>query len=138
MHRKIELWIVWITAVISILLMGGFAMIMNRLTKTQYNEMIVPSFGDTVKDMSVEEGIEIFQTLGAWFGVTVIIMLVLSVLGTFFLVSRKSPLAGSVFFILAGIILLLGSQLVAFIPAFPFFVSGLLALSDYVAERKEN
>jgi hypothetical protein len=102
MHRKIELWIVWITAVISTLLM------------------------------------ELFQTLGAWFGVTVIIMLVLSVLGTFFLVSRKNLLAGSVCFILAGIDLLLGSQLVAFIPAFPFFVSGVLALNDYIVSKKED
>ncbi len=128
MKRKLELWIGWITAAMIVVFLGSFSVLVQNLTIEQYQSIFFPVFESSLEGLSANEGILLFQTLGSWFSFTVIFVLILTSLGSLFLNSRFDNRITALWYFLAGIVTLVGSQFIAFILAFPFFVTSILCL----------
>ncbi|MGI6155810.1 MAG: DUF4064 domain-containing protein [Enterococcus sp.] len=127
MKRKLELWVGWVSAGLVTVILGPLSLIMNQLTHAQYQEIFLPVFDKKLAGIPVEKGIEFFHRLGAWFGVTLILVLIFTALASLFLNSRYDRRIASAFYFMAGLTTLFGSQFLAFILAFPFFVAGVLS-----------
>src|SRR5699024_11626996 len=69
------------------------------------------------------EAYQLGRTLAAWFGVTLIVLLLLSVIGLFFTRRRPWRRSSGWWFLAAGLVCLLGSQLILFPVAFVCFVA---------------
>src|SRR5699024_2998291 len=137
MNRKIKLWISGITAAFVTIFLGGFSVIVNKMTVEQYREVFLPIFADALEDLSDQEGLLMFKTLGSWFAFTVIAVLILVFIANLFLRNQRFWIGAGIGYILAGVVTLLGSQLIAYVLAFPFFVTGGLCFYDYVKKRKQ-
>ncbi|MFC4698255.1 DUF4064 domain-containing protein [Enterococcus aquimarinus] len=124
MKRRLELWIGWITAGLVTLILGPLSLIMRELTSIQYEEIFLPVFAEQLSEISVEQGLEFFHRLGNWFGITVVLVLVTTALASLFLNSRYDRRLTGLLYIVTGLVTLLGSQFLAFVLAFPFFVAG--------------
>ena len=124
MKRRLELWIGWITAGLVTLILGPLSLIMRELTRIQYKETFLPVFAEQLGEVSVEQGLELFHRLGNWFGITVVLILVMTALASLFLNSRYDRRLTGLLYITTGLITLVGSQFLAFVLAFPFFVAG--------------
>ena len=124
MKRRLELWIGWITAGLVTLILGPLSLIMRELTRIQYKETFLPVFAEQLREVSVEQGLEFFHGLGNWFGITVVLVLVMTALASLFLNSRYDRRLTGLLYIATGLITLVGSQFLAFVLAFPFFVAG--------------
>ncbi|MBU5595085.1 hypothetical protein KQI76_07890 [Amphibacillus sp. MSJ-3] len=137
MNRKVKLWISGITAAIITVFLGCFSIIVNKMTVEQYRKVFLPIFDDVLKHLSDQEGLLMFKTLGSWFAFTVITMLILVFISNLFLRNQRYWIGAGIGYILAGLVTLLGSQLIAFVLAFPFFVTGGLCFYDYAKARKQ-
>lgn len=124
MKRRLELWIGWITAGLVTLILGPLSLIMRELTSIQYEEIFLPVFAEQLSEISVEQGLEFFHRLGNWVGITVVLVLVMTALASLFLNSRYDRRLTGLLYIVTGLVTLLGSQFLAFVLAFPFFVAG--------------
>ncbi|HIY56595.1 MAG TPA: DUF4064 domain-containing protein [Candidatus Tetragenococcus pullicola] len=138
MHKKLELWMSWITVALITVFLGGFSLITNQLTESQYKETFLPIFKETVEGLSVEEGMTLFKTLGSWFTFTVITVLILTFVASLFLTNKRYLLGASICYFLAGLVTLIGSQLIAFVLAFPLFVTAGFCFYDFIKEKKEK
>ncbi|GAA1287395.1 MULTISPECIES: DUF4064 domain-containing protein [Brachybacterium] len=128
-RRTAELWLVGIAMVLSTVGLGGFSLVMNQADAPTFERVILPSLLGTESGMGLDQAYEAGRTLGAWFGVTLIVVLLLSVVGIFFARRRPSRRSTGWWFLAAGLACLLGSQLILYPIAFVFFVSaGLFAL----------
>lgn len=129
--RTVELWLVGIGMVLSFLGLGGFALVMNRIDMTTFEQVVMPALvgAEAESGVGVAEAHELARTLAAWFSVTLIAVLLLSAIGWF--LARRRPwrrIAGW-WILAAGLACLLGSQLILFPVAFIFFVAaGFFAL----------
>lgn len=128
MSRKPEKIIGIIGAVLVTLFLGGFTIVFNSLDETTYQETILPVLGDSIKGLSTAEGLDFLKTLGAWFGFTVVLVLVCVAIGTLFVNNNRYPKRAAIFYLLAGLITLIGSQTLAYPLAFIFFVVTALCL----------
>lgn len=124
MKRKLELRIGWISAGLVTLILGPLSLMLRQLTSSQYQEIFLPVFGQTLENLPVEKGLDFFNRLGAWFSITVIAVLILTAIASLFLNSRYDRRIAGLLYIAAGLMTLFGSQLLAFVLAFPFFVAG--------------
>lgn len=124
MKRRLELWIGWITAGLVTLILGPLSLIMRELTSIQYEEIFLPVFAEQLSEVSVDQGLEFFHRLGNWLGITVVLVLVMTALASLFLNSRYNRRLTGLLYIVTGLVTLLGSQFLAFVLAFPFFVAG--------------
>lgn len=122
LRRRLEIVIGIIGAVLVTIFLGGFTIVSNQLDNKNYKETFYPIFADTFKGMNESEGIEVLKTLGAWFGVTVFLVLVCVALGSLFINNNRYPKRAGILYLAAGVITLFGSQLVAYPLAFIFFV----------------
>src|SRR5699024_10650710 len=109
-----------------------------QLTESQYKETFLPIFKETVEGLSVEEGMTLFKTLGSWFTFTVITVLILTFVASLFLTNKRYLLGASIFYFLSGLVTLIGSQLIAFVLAFPLFVTAGFCFYDFIKEKKEK
>lgn len=127
--RKAELWFLGIGAFLSALFLGGFTAAMNQVDEATFERVIKPTLAASNPDASTAELFEMAKTLGAWFGFSLIVVLLLSAAG-FFIARRRPELKRAGFWVAAaGLACLLGSQLILFPIAFLFFVSaGFFAL----------
>lgn len=124
--RRAELWIAGIALAISVIILGGFAAVMNQIDEATFDSSVRPALGGLDPDLTSAEAFELGRTLGAWFGFTLLAVLFLGCVGM--LIAHRAPwlkragwwLAG------AGVACLLGSQLILFPLAFLFFVSAAL------------
>ena len=121
MKRKLEMITGIVGAVIVTLSLGGFTLITKELDKATYIKVFKPIFGKDLNGTDAQ-GMELMKTLGAWFGFTVMIVLVLVVLATVFIRNNRSPKLAALFYALAGLATLIGSQNIAYPVAFIFFV----------------
>lgn len=136
MSRRLELIIGYIGAAIVVLFMGGFAVVMNMLTKHEYQTVVYPVFEKYLNEISTQKGLTLFKTLGAWFGFTVIAVLILVAIASMLLRAHKRIyLAASLYFV-AGLATLFGSQMIAYPIAFIFFV--VAALCFLRKDRSED
>lgn len=128
-RRTVELWLTAIAIALSVLALGGFSLVMNQIDAGGFEEVIMPALLGEQSGMSLEHAFEAGRTLGAWFGVTLIAVLLLASAGIFFTRRRPWRRASGWWFLAAGLACLLGSQLILFPLAFVYFaVAGLFAL----------
>lgn len=128
-RRTVELWLVGIGLVLSLVSLGGFTLVMNQADQSTFESAIMPTLVGPDSGMSTAEAYELGRTLAAWFGITLITMLLLSVAGTFFARRRPWRRSSGWWFLAVGLVCLVGSQLILFPVAFVFFVAaGFFAL----------
>lgn len=128
MRRTAELLLVAVALVLSVLSMGGFTLVMNGIDMTTFEEVVMPALLGG-GDLSVDQAYEMARTLAAWFGVSLVLMLLLSAAGLTLARSRPNRRTAGWWFLAAGLVCLLGSQLVLFPIAFLFFLpAGLFVL----------
>lgn len=122
MSRRPEKIIAIIGAVLVVILLGGFSLTIMNMDEIAYQDVIVPIFVDTIPDVGTVDGYESIRTLAAWFGVTAFLTAGLTALGNLFVSHNKHPKRAALFYGATGLIVLLGSQLIAYPLAFIFFV----------------
>jgi len=125
----VELWTAGAGLVLATMLLGGFTLVMNRLDEETFDRVVAPAFDTANPGASAGVSYESVQTLSAWFGFTLVAVLLLALVG--FLVARHRPWLrrSGWWFAAAGFACLFGSQLILFPIAFLFFVSaGFFAL----------
>lgn len=123
MTRRLEKIIGIVGAVLVTLFLGGFTIVFNAMNETEYKETILPILGDNFEKLTTSEGMEFLKTLGAWFGFTVVLVLVCVAVATLFVNNNRYPKRAAIFYLLAGLITLIGSQTLAYPLAFIFFVN---------------
>lgn len=127
--RAAELWLLGIGMAASVITLGGFALVMNRIDLPTFEEVVMPALVGEETGIGVAEAHELARTLAAWFSVTLIAVLLLSAICWFLARRRPGRRTAGWWALAAGLICLLGSQLILFPLAFVFFVAaGLFAL----------
>lgn len=134
MSRKLEIIIGYVGAGLVLIFLGSFTVITNIMTEAEYHKMFYPIFEKFLSGVSNKNGIEMFQTLGVWFGVTLILVLILVAIANLLLRHHKRIGLAGIIYLFAGLITLFGSQLLAYPLAFFFFLdSGLCFLRKETA-----
>lgn len=128
MSRKLESTIGLVGSVLVVILLGGFSVTILRVDIQEFQTIIAPVFEGAMPDIHSKTGFENMKTLGAWFGITTFLTLILSALGNFFISANKAPKKATLLYIAAGLVVLIGSQLIAYPLAFIFFVAASFSL----------
>lgn len=127
--RRAEIWCAAIGMVASTVFLGGFTLVMNTLDEQSFAES---GLGDVLgmgAQVSATESYQLAATLAAWFGFTVLVVLLLGVVGIIAARRRPQQRRHGWWFAAAGLACLLGSQLILYPVAFAFFLAaGLFAL----------
>lgn len=127
--RRAEQWIAIASMAASLLLLGGFTLVINSLDEASFADSGLAQPLGLGSDVTPAQAYEFASTLAAWFGFTLIAVLLLGTVGL--LGARRRPWRRSTgwWFVAAGLVCLLGSQLILYPVAFGFFVTaGLFAL----------
>ena len=128
-RRIVEQWLIGIGMAVSFVTMGGFVLVMNRIDDAAFEEVVMPALVGADAGMPVAEARMLADTLASWFGITLIAVLLLSVIGLFLARRRPHRRGAGWWALAAGLACLLGSQLILFPVAFVFFVAaGFFAL----------
>lgn len=128
MRRTAELLLVAVALVLSILTMGGFTLVMNEIDMATFEEVVKPALLGG-GDLPVEQAHAMASTLAAWFGASLVVLLLLSAVGIACARSRPHRRTAGWWFLAAGLVCLFGSQLLLFPVAFLFFLpAGLFVL----------
>ncbi len=128
-RRRAETWLVVAGMVASTVLLGGFAVVMNRVDEAEFLESLYPELRGAGVDLAQDQVYEAARTLGAWFGVTLVAVLLLAAVGVYAAGRRPARRATGWWFVAAGLVCLLGSQLLLYPVAFCFFLAaGLFVL----------
>lgn len=113
----------------ALVIMGGYTVVINQMDQTTFTEIVAPALIGADAGLSAEEAYQMGRTLAAWFGVSLVVMLLLSAAGIAHARLRPHRRTPTWWFLATGVICLLGSQLILFPIAFVFFlVAGLYAL----------
>jgi pheromone shutdown protein TraB len=114
--------------VVSVVFLGGFTMVMNGLDEAGFAEWGVADLLG-LKEAPAGEAYQLASTLAAWFGFTLLAVLLLAAAGLMATRGRPWRRRTGWWFVAAGLVCLLGSQLIAYPVAFIFFLTaGLFAL----------
>jgi hypothetical protein len=126
-RRTAEVWVAGAGVVLSALFLGAFSLVMNRLDEDEFSATLYPEMQRIGLDLTAGgaagDAYDAARTLAAWFGVTLMAVLLLGITGVF--VARRRPGRRTAGWLLAatGLVCLVGSQLVLYPVAFLFFVS---------------
>ena len=127
-RRTAELWLTGIGAGLALLFLGGFALVVNRLDEAAFEEVVRPVLLGGAGHLSPAEAFEAGRTLSAWFGFTLLLVLALAAVAVLLTRSRLWRKAPGWWLFAAGVVCLVGSQLIAYPIAFFFFLgAGLFA-----------
>jgi hypothetical protein len=133
LRRTAETWLAGAGMALSTVFLGAFALVMNRIDEAEFVTTLHPEMQRIGMDLTASgvagDPYDAARTLAAWFGFTLMAVLLVGITGIF--VARRRPGRRSTgwFFAIAGLVCLVGSQLVLYPVAFLFFVSaGLFAL----------
>ncbi|BAL62635.1 DUF4064 domain-containing protein [Melissococcus plutonius] len=144
MKRRLECWLGFIGVGLTLLFLGGIALSVQQLTIAEYEKTFKPVFASSLGHLDSEKGVELFRTLGAWFGFTILFVLIFVTLATLFIMKNSAPVKAGIFYMLAGLTTLIGSQLIAFFIAFLFFIAALCCffrgekLNERSSHQKSN
>ena len=128
-RRTAEQWLVGIGMAVSFVAMGGFVLAMNRIDDVTFEQVVMPALVGAEAGVPVVEARLLADTLAAWFGVTLVAVLLLSVIALFLARRRPWRRGAGWWAAAAGLACLLGSQLILFPVALLFFVAaGFFAL----------
>ena len=122
-RRTAEQWLLGIGMAVSFVTMGGFVLAMNRIDEVTFEQVVMPALVGAEAGVPVEEARLLADTLAAWFGVTLVAVLLLSVIALFLARRRPWRRGAGWWALAAGLACLLGSQLILFPVAFVFFVA---------------
>jgi hypothetical protein len=128
-----EVWAAALGLVLSTVFLGGFAVVMNRLDAGTFATDLYPEMQRAGLDLATGGGAagayEAACTLAAWFSLTLMAVLALGAVGIVAARHRRGYRTPVWVFAAAGLVCLLGSQLILYPVAFLFFVgAGLSAL----------
>ncbi len=116
-------WSGWIGMVLALVFMGGFSLAINQMTVQQFEEIFQRAFPTILNQMTEEAALAQFQTLGAWFGFTLLALLILVSVATMLVRYRNYRKQSCAIYFLTGVVTLIGSQMIAFPIAFCFFLA---------------
>lgn len=116
-------WSGWIGMVLALVFMGGFSLAINQMTVQQFEEIFQRAFPTILNQMTAEAALAQFQTLGAWFGFTLLTLLILVSVATMLVRYRNYRKQSCAIYFLTGAVTLIGSQMIAFPIAFCFFLA---------------
>lgn len=128
-RRTAETWLALAGMAGSAVLLGGFALVMNRTDEPTFLDTLYPAMTDAGIDLASSDAYDAARTLAAWFGLTLVAVLLVAAAGIY--VAHRCPARRSTgwWFLAAGLVCLFGSQLVLYPVAFLFFLAaGLFAL----------
>jgi hypothetical protein len=133
MRRTAEVWVAGTGMVLSTLFLGAFTLVMNQLDEEGFLATLYPEMQRAGLDLTAGgatgDAYDAARTLAAWFGLTLMVVLLLGITGIFVARRRPGRRTAGAFFAAAGLVCLVGSQLVLYPVAFLFFVSaGMFAL----------
>jgi len=124
MRRTVEIVLVCLGIAGSLVLMGGFTLVINTIDQAAFAEAVMPSLVGEGADPA--EAFTSARTLAAWFGVSLVVLLLVSAAGLALTRMRPHRRSTGLLFLVAGLVCLLGSQLVLFPIAFLFFAAAAL------------
>jgi hypothetical protein len=128
-RRRVEAGLAVAGMILSTVLLGGFTLVMNRVDEAEFLDFLYPELRGVGVDLAPDQAYEAARTLGAWFGFTLMVVLLLGAVGVYVAGRRPARRATGWWFLGAGLVLLVGSQLLLYPIAFLFFLSaGLFAL----------
>lgn len=127
--RRAEVWAAGIGMALSTLFLGGFTLVMNTFDEASFSDSGLGDLLGLGEGVSAAEAYQLAATLGSWFGFTLLAVLLLGAIGTIATRRRPQLRRHGWWFAAAGLVCLLGSQLILYPVAFAFFVcAGLFAL----------
>lgn len=132
-ERTAEVWVAGAGMALSTLFLGAFPLVMNQLDAAEFATSLYPAMRRTGLDLTAGgvpgDAYDAARTLAAWFGLTLMVVLLLGVTSIFLARRRPGRRAAGWFLAAAGLACLVGSQLLLYPVAFLFFVSaGMFAL----------
>ncbi|TWE08447.1 uncharacterized protein DUF4064 [Neobacillus bataviensis] len=123
MKRKWEVMIGIAGAVLCLLFLGGFSLTITSMEESIFEKTVFPILQESVSKEYVSESFEAVNVLAIWFGVTLLIVLFLVVTAVLYIWRNRFPKKAALFYTLAGLATLIGTQLLAFPLAFLFFLA---------------
>ncbi|MDP4097838.1 hypothetical protein OIN60_13765 [Paenibacillus sp. P96] len=140
--RKWEIGICWFASVLSAVFIGGFSVVILQMPQGTFETTLFPLLRESDSGLILQESYEGMRTLGAWFGMTVMVVLVLAILAGLCAARISRLIVASICYVLAGLCLLLGTQYLGFPLAFCYFVAAALCVIRnrrlMMDEEKEN
>ncbi|MFC7877651.1 hypothetical protein [Isoptericola sp. NPDC057391] len=128
-RRTAETWVAVAGMVASAVFLGGFALVMNRTDEQTFLDAVYPAMTDAGMRLEPAGAYDAARTLAAWFGLTLVVVLLVAAAGIYVAHRRPARRSTGWWFLGAGLVCLLGSQLVLYPIAFLFFVAaGLFAV----------
>lgn len=126
--RTAEQVLAMLGMVASAVLLGGFTLVMNGLDEASFTASGVSDLLG-LAEVGAADAYHAASTLAAWFGFTLMAVLLLAAVGLMAARSRPWRRRTGWWFVVAGLACLFGSQLIAYPVAFIFFLTaGLFAL----------
>lgn len=123
MSRKLEATIGLVGAILVLFFLGGFAVTIFTVNMMEFKTVIAPVFEGAIPGINSASGFENMKTLGAWFSITAFLTLILTALGNFFISGNKAPKKAALSYLISGLLVLFGSQFIAYPLAFIFFIA---------------
>ncbi|MFD2027857.1 hypothetical protein [Promicromonospora aerolata] len=126
-RRTVEIWAAGTGMVLSTLFLGAFTLVLNRIGEAEFASTLYPEMQRIGLDLTAGgvpgDAYDAARALAAWFGCTLMAVLLLGVVGIFVARRRPGSRTAGWFFAATGLVCLVGSQLVLYPVAFLFFVS---------------
>lgn len=123
-RRRLEIVLAAIGLGASAVLQGGFALVITRSDENTLRESLLPVLGGAGLDIADAD--ETLNTLAAWFGFSLILVALLTVIGIFFARTHPRRRSTGWWFLAAGVFCLFGTQMLLYPVAFFFFLTAAL------------
>jgi hypothetical protein len=132
-RRTAEVGVAGAGMVLSALFLGAFTLVVNRMDEGEFATTLHPEMQRIGLDLTAAgaagDAYDAARTLAAWFGCTLMVVLLLGITGIFVARRRPGRRTTGWFFAAAGLVCLVGSQLILYPVAFLFFAgAGMFAL----------
>ena len=128
MRRPVELSLVGLGMITALITQGGFTLVMNGLDQPTFEEVVMPFLVGEDSGLSGTEARLLGDTLAAWLGMSLVVLLLLAVAGIAHTRARPSRRAPGCWFLAAGAVCLLGRQLILYPVAVLVFAAAALCV----------
>lgn len=136
MKRKREVIIGLAGVILCVVLLGGFSLTITTMEERTFAETVFPILQEDVSKDYVSESFVAVKALAVWFGVTLLIVLSLTLPATVCIWRNRYPKWAAFLYLAAGLTTLIGTQMLAFPLAFFFFIAGSLCLFRKITKRE--